>query len=343
MGFRKNAAVRFLLPFAVLAFFLLPGCLGGAAPKPATDPGGASSCDGCGGAPPPSGVNFSAERPQLPIGRSWTYRLSLVYDTAKEVTVVVARQDADGYLFAGASQQDVVGDAMWGRFWHGPHTLDLADKEEGGHPFDFPLHDGKSWAYSRTMNVTAHAAQVSTPGHSERGFAIEGQASDASGNTRHIRYEYAPSVGYVTSFTFDVNGNRGMELALTKTGMATGYTWYTAGPAAGACNDPLPPVPPPSVPPPPSAPATLSVPAGFDAVIVSAGSAGGGRVVIAPPAASASQPWTFENAGEERWDSAILPGTEGTWALGTLLPPGNVGFACGRIEAVAWIQSSPGA
>ncbi len=339
---QKRAIFRVLASGAVVASFLLAGCTGSSSgdANPPSEP--AAGCMTCSN--PDALRNFTLDAPALPVGRSWTYASTLLYDPVEQLTIVVAQNTSEGYLFAGGTKEDVVGDAMWGRFWNGPQDRGLRDSEEGQGflLFDFPLEDGKSWAYSSRTNVTAHEATVQTPTGSERGFRIEGESTDEDQNQRLIRYEYAPSIGYLASFHFEFNGEAVDTLSLRSMTSASSYVWYSRGPSTGHCSAGNPDIPPAIPPPAPSPPAKLEVPAGFDAVLASAGATGGGRVIVTQPATAAAPPWQYENAGAEKWGATILPAPEGTWTLTGISAAGSNAWACGAIGAVKWIEAAVG-
>lgn len=304
---------------------LLAGCLG----APDAPPVGCDSpvadcpvrefreCPECLPTSPPAG-----SAPDLPVGRSFTYADEYLYDSEDEITIVVAEKDADGYLFAGASEDDVVSAAVWGRPWFGRVSRDL--NAEGARLFSFPLEDGKKWDLREGFTLTARAAEVRSPAGAEPGFVIEG----ASDGLTH-RMEYAPSVGYFTSYTREVDGAPFLRLTLRTVDTAKAWVSWVEGPGANVEG---------STPPAGAPAATLDVPAGFDAVLASAGGRGGGRATVAPPGAGLADAWSEEFAGEEEWRTRVFAAEPGAWSLAAGAPPGEFGFA--RVVAVKWVRGA---
>lgn len=327
---------------AWLCALLLAGCATPAASPPAGDSCRADPClpachvVDCSGPARPIALPGAPATgpPDLSVGTAWTYSQKGTYDTAQEITVVVANKDASGYLFAAGTEAQLVSSAIWGADWYGHHKLNLAQDEAGRVGpgiLEFPLFDGKSWdLHGRSM--VARATNVTTPGGTSPGFVITGAR-----NASVLTVEYAPSVGYVTRYHIDISGQPFWDLTLTKVDHNhAGWVWFKAGPRLEQGNHDLslPVSPPAPVPLTPVASAnSLDVPAGFDAVLVSAGSAGG-RVELRGPDGAA---WSFENGGAEKWTQSILPGTAGKWALAAA-SSGQDGWAYGVILAVNWVR-----
>lgn len=318
----------------VVALLLLPaalaGCLG-AETEAADDPGAQETTPVPRTGPPL--VEREAPAPDLPVGRAWTYAATLRYNPDTEFTVVVASRDANGYLFAAASEDDLLTAAVWTEEWYGPRDASL--NLEGWHLLDFPLKDGKTWeAIPEFLTVTARAAPVSTPFGSEPGFIIEG----VNENGFRARYEYAPSVGYLTSLHTSVGERPLDQITLTRMGDAKEWVWFERGPAAYVGGDHPWPAPPP-VRPPSAGAAPFEVPAGHDALVVSAGGARGGRVAVQPPANGATGPWTYQSDGNEAWQTAALAPTAGTWSLAVQDPP-QTGWGYVGVAAVKWVRGT---
>lgn len=296
------AAMRAVLVMVVLA---LPGCVGTEAPAgERADPAPelrlderclepvAATADGSA-----CGAQRAAEThaPALEVGRAWTYAARQTYNPDPELTVVVAEAGPEGYLFAGAAEDDLVYHALWGSEWHGRHARDLNVADWSVASFRFPLHDGAEWTMMEGLGVRAHATTLATPVGQVPGFVVEGR------NERfHVRYEYADAVGYYVSYLFEADGRVHEDLRLTRmeTGRG-GWTWFERGEIAVVAN--------------PHEPAAFDVPEGYDQVIVSAGGLDRSRALVAPPAGGAP-PWQTEfDEGAEAWRHAMLPATPGRW------------------------------
>ncbi|HLE98111.1 MAG TPA: hypothetical protein VI997_12135, partial [Candidatus Thermoplasmatota archaeon] len=305
----------------LIAVASVTGCFG-PSPSEASGAAGAGASTGPG---PGEGSGFVLDAPDLPLGRAWTYAADVIYDPDPELTVVVARKDAAGYLFAAAAEDDLYGEAVWGREWYGPMTTDLLDAETPKWPvFDFPLHEGKTWAFSPRLNVTAHEADIALPdGGTERGFRIEGDDGRSS-----FSGEYAPSVGWFTTYAYAWSAGS-YSLSLVGVEETDMYVWFERGPRVGvASGEGNPP-----------GTATLDVPAGFDAVVASVGGEGGARTVVAPPPLGGAA-WSDEFTGEETWDARAFPATPGTWALAAQAPPDAWGYTA--VTAVTWLHERVG-
>lgn len=314
------------MPRVILVILIAIALAGCARPDTADPDPPATSVPATGGpaAPfvsltPPAGAT-SGGAPTLPIGRSWTYAYESLYDGDQDITVVVARGSGGGYLFAGKSAEDLSGEVLWGRQWLGPHDSQLMDTDQRSLLFSFPLEHGKSWEYRSGLTVTATAATVATPSGSEPGFVIEGRQSE---NDIHVRAEYAPSVGYFTSFLWEGGGRVIEKLTLKAQGVSETATWFRPGPSAFADGTT------PTV-------KVLDVPAGFDLVLMSGGAENGGRVALTPPLTSGETPWTFESEGAESWSQTSFEAFEGRWSLSAA---SGQGFAMGTSKAVAWLPA----
>jgi hypothetical protein len=286
---------------------------------------------GCATAPPPPtptpfpttpGPTAEPAVPALFPGEAFTYKTSGIYNTGREETLVVASRNASGYLFAGASKEDLYESAVWGREWTGPHTLGFDPVgEDARHLFDFPLAEGKSWAFSKDVTVVAHK----TPA----GYHIQ-----ASGGKSTVSYDYDASVGFLSRY--HSSAERPYDaIDLVKASRVTGYAWYVPGPAADAGTGA--PAPVPRGTPAPDV-ATLDVPAGFDAMLLSPGGTSG-SVTVTPP--GGAQPFSWQAAaGGESWAYAALPATEGKWVLAAAPGSDPNGFSFVRAVAVKWVSGS---
>ena len=311
---------------------VLPGCLDAEEPP-------------AGGTTPDAREAPSAERanatptaaggmpaPVLPVGRAWTYQAALFYNPDEELTIVVSEVTPGGYRFSAGAQDDLVHHALWGNEWFGPHRADLGADGYAYKPFDFPLVDGKSWAWSEKLTVTAKAADVRTPAGIEPGFVIEGATERVN-----LRYAYAPSVGYYVDYLFEVDGVPREALRLVR--MDEGkqdWVWFELGDV--------------TVVPDPHEPHAFEVPAGFDEVLVSAGGLKGSRATVVPPG-GAGGAWQQEfPAQDETWAHGVLPATEGRWVASVqgrpslpvdppAPPPASpVGWAYMHVAPVKWVR-----
>ncbi len=266
------------------------------------------------------------EAPVLPVGRAWTYETTHLYDGDGPITIVVARATPTGYLFAGATTADLVGEVAWGRVWFGERDLGLRLLPRGPDPlgwkgFDFPLFDGKTWDMGR-YDVTARATSVSTPNGPEDGYRIERTVEDGL-----VYWDYAPSVGYFTRFHSEYAGVVYADLRLASMSTANAWTWYDLGPRGQSAESP-------------GGAAQLEVPAGYDAVVISAGASRGGRIDVLPPATSREAPWTFASDTDEAWAHAVYPAHEGAWTFAT--SDRNDGFGGVWLQVAKWVTGSLG-
>lgn len=307
----------------LLPMLLLPGCLGDA---PTATPTADVASDV---RPVLQPGNASVDVPPVhPVGRAWTFRGIQEYNPDTEIVVVVAEARADGYLMAGATEDDVHYDALWGNPLMGETTR--AMQREGFRAWlDFPLVDGKSWTWGETMNVTARRAPVATPAGSEDGFVISGENEQL-----RVRWEYAPTLGQLVSLsTVRADGRVLDDLKLVKIEEGRAWTWYERGEIAAAWN--------------PHEPTVFEVPSGYDAVLVSAGGRDGARTVVQSPAGEA---WSADFPDDEVWKHATMPAAAGRWSASVVArpflddaPPVDVDYPIGwshtQIAPVKWIRS----
>lgn len=309
---------------------LLAGCVDAPqAPEapPAADDDPCAGVVDCPCGPTGEVCGARVDAPDLVPGTAWTYRARSFYDGDADVTIVVASAGPDGYLFAGATPEDVGPSAVWYRDWHGPHGRDLnAVQDATFRVFDWPLHDGKTWELLEGMPVTARAADVPTPSGPEPGFVIEGTRDDERGARRFVA-QYAPSLGTLTEYLWEVDGAPFYHLELARVGTTASYVWFERGPRVDAegYGDPS-----------PDALQVLEVPAGASAVLVSAGG-DGGRVAVTPPGAA---PWTWEApSGGESWNPIVaFPATEGRWAVAAAGAAPSWAYAA--VQVVTWVEGS---
>jgi hypothetical protein len=247
--------------------------------------------------PVADGADARGALPKLKAGMTFTFEGQFLYDQLDKFTIVVVNT-TDGQLFAGSTPEDTRYAAIWGHLLWGPRDANLND--EYAKILSFPLFDGKTWDVYEGMTVVARAADVRTPLGSEAGFVIEGTRDHYA-----ISADFAPSIGYLTHFETRSNEALQDSVSMTAIGTATEGTWFETGSDVYAVyNEP---------------PATLDVPPGFDAVIISAGGLGGARAVGGPVAAST--PWSWENPSmEETWESVAMEATPGPWVYQALAP-----------------------
>jgi hypothetical protein len=270
-----------------------------------------------------------AEAPDLPVGRAWTYKAEVPWTQDKEITIVVAQKNATGYLFAGATEEDILDPISWGELYFGPQSLNLSENEGNQPILRFPLYDGATWNLGH-LNVTAHLANVSTPAGTEAGFVIEG----AEGK-RHVRAEYAPSVGYLTSYLFVAgDGATTWRLSLQKMGTASSWVWATRGPIMEIGNDAWPADPPSPLPiGSPAGARPFEVPAGYDALVVSVGGTHGRAAIQGPGGAS----WMPTFDGPMSWSNQAFPAPEGRWSF-ALTNATQDGWVFAHAVAVKWLR-----
>lgn len=268
-----------------------------------------------------------AERPTHAVGRAWTYEGDEQYNEDAAFTVVVARADRDGYLFAGAAEDDVVYAALWGSPWIGERDLD--GDPEGVNHLDFPIEDGKSWALNERMTVTARARDVRTPMGTERGFVIEGTSERS-----RVSYDYSPSLGAITRYEGGpLEGDPWDVVRLTGVAENSEWVWYERGELVVVAN--------------PHEPQAFELDEGFDAVLASAGGSGGGRALVVPP--GGAQPWSVEFGDDEDWRHATFDAVAGQWSAEVLGEPyvedapelpadAPIGWAYMHLAPVRWLR-----
>lgn len=316
----------------VALFVVAAGCLGADEAPPPQPPQECAEADAaipCIGCPDCTGANASrTPAPDLPLGRTWTYAVESFYEPAfTEMRVVVAEKDDAGYLFAGASPDDLAPAVVWHRGWHGTRDLGLAGG--GFRALDFPLFDGKSWEVLDGLAVVALAADVVGPDGTEEGFVIEGTREDDGGTTT-FRAEYAPSAGALARLVFETAGGYFERLEMTGMSESATYAWFERG-ARAECQGYVD-TPPTSL----AAATPLEVGEGHDVVLVSAGGVGG-RGAVVPPTGTT---WTGEGGATETWTTATLPATGGRWTLTCAGGPDQWYFVAA--QAVTWVEADVG-
>lgn len=305
----------------ILAALVVAGCLGD---DPAPPPDAVPSARGEEGTPAVGDEGLAA--PALPVGRAWTYDAAIFYDPPETVTVVVA-SNASGYLFAGATPEDLVGEILWGRFWHGEVDEQLSTPD--WRLFEFPLVDGKTWDLFEGVVVTARATDVQALGRTMPGFAMT-----ATVDANAYRWEYAPEIGYLTKYERTRDGEMRDSLYLRAMRDGAPWLWFEMGAFLEATDRGAFP---------PEAPIggdaqRLEVPEGSDAVVASGGGAGGGRAELR---GVGGESWTWEAADEESWGAAVFEAPSATWTLAAVSPPEGFGWLCAA--AVTWVRDgAPG-
>ncbi len=284
---------------SIIVALTVTGCVEDGAPSQAARDTAASATAQA--EEPPTTAPIGLAAPVLPLGRSWTYAADEFYYGERTITVVVAKVTPTGYLLAASAREQLPPEIAWGdQFWFGERDLDLNRVETADRSawigFDFPLVDGKTWSSGR-WNVTARATQVETPDGVVAGFRM---TRDTDRGT--VFWEYAPAVAYLTRYYAEFDGVVFTDLKLKQVGRSTEWAWYERGPRASAADTP-------------GEAAVLDVPPGYDAVILSAGAARGGRVSVVLPPTSGAAPWSFTTDASETWEHAILPAHEGKWGL----------------------------
>jgi len=301
--------VLLMVPITALA-----GCLGGEeTPPPGEDPEAGPDA-----ATPPE--DPGAGRPVLTPGLAFTFSSDGVYDLLAEWTVVVVPR-GDGYLLAGASEDDLVGEIVWDNGFFGAVDADLnrPERRDVWRWFDFPLVDGKTWQNGE-RTVVVRAADVRTPSGTEPGFVMR-----ITLETGSIEWEYAPSIGFITSFFVDSRGAVWERFRLERVHSSSSWVWYEAGDRIERAQDTE-----------RAAAGVFEVPAGFDALALSVGGTPGGRVVVGRPDPRAPT-YTWEHPGTEGedWVGVLLPATPGRWSYATLDP------VSAEPRGYAWIAAHP--
>lgn len=285
----------------ILLASLFAGCLSGApGPVADVDDGGADEATDDGAGP---ADRFEATLPTLAPGTTFTYRYDGPWALQDRFTVVVTTT-SDGYLFAGATEQDLYQHVLEGTrlFGHRDAALNRVD-DTGARlekTFSFPLHDGKNWTdEGRSWHV--QEAEVTTPGGTERGFRIHG-----IGPERTWVFDYAPSLGMVTHGA-ETHTERGAlwQATLASAGTATEAVWfaYTAWAWTGMHTNAT----------------TLDIGEETEAVLVEAYGDTGTRGWIRAPTRA---PAVYEGS-EGTIHVATHPGETGTWTLGSATAPGS--------------------
>lgn len=263
--------------------------------------------------------------PDLEPGTAFVYAAGGHWDLVPSFTVVVAQASDEGYLLTGQTRTDLVGEVFLERAWFGVRDAELNREPTDGHPegwqlFDFPLHDGKTW-YRGQQRVTAHAAPVPTPDGTEPGYVMT--LGGGPGDDYGITYTYAPSVGYLTSYTYTWNGRSMFDISLTEVTRSETWTWYEEGPvhelsaARGTEVEPFQQAP------------------GYDHLVVYAGGSEGTVAMVSPPELSRT-PWTYQVDGKhEAFTGTLLEATQGSWTLALQKP--QEGHAYLGTVAVRWI------
>jgi hypothetical protein len=329
-----RAAVILVL---LLAGAALVGCLGDDA-APTDAPEAAPEDPPEPEAPQPPETSQGVQAPELAEGTAFTFDAAGAFNRLGSVTVVVASNTSEGYLFTGATPEDLVEEVVFSRAWLGELDASLNRLGDDGEPvwrfFDWPLEDGATWTVVEDpdVEVTAERTDVPTPSGPAAGFRIHGEGGDSA-----LEYTYAPEVGYLTSLTWTILDTTLFDLTLTGVGTSETALWYEAGPRASTCGDPT-----SSTPVTPTA-TTLEVPGDADAVVAASGSVGEGETVAQPPpSANGSQPHVVQHGPEEQWFYDELPGRSGTWELTARGQPGPVApgtYVCATLQAVTWVDA----
>lgn len=319
-------AVRLLVVLVLAA--ALAGCLTGDEDPDAPEGPGSSpeppddGSDGTGGSgdlddepPDPGEEEHGARRPSLSPGLAWQYNATGRAVASDEVNVVVARAGQAGYLFAGATPEDLHGEATRNRSWLGWQTEDLNPKGEGPHLFDFPLEDGKTWS-TPAGTVTAERETLDTDLGSFEGYRMTVDGVDRT-------WTYAPAVGYLVSYE-ETRGDATMvKLELEAVDTRENATWYTPESAVHlqGAND-----------------GTADV-ENASTVLLAGGGDPGATVSVTPPATGMQGPWITQVRDAPSWAYEEREPVEGTWRVSASAPPeADVGAA---LVAVTWNELAP--
>jgi hypothetical protein len=312
---------------AIVIVLLLTGCVAaesaGSGDAPKVKPTGEPRIDDLDDATP-----FAAA-PAHPIGRAWTYDGIQQYNPDMPITVVVAEVRPDGYLFAGLDEGDLVYDVLWWNPLLGPRDAQMKSARDDRTLLAFPLEDGKTWAYGDHLTLTARAATIQVMGRSEEGFVIAGANERVS-----VLVEYSTALGQLTRRVTTLDGGILLDdHRLVKVEEGRAWTWYERGELVAVGS--------------PAEPAAFDVPAGFDALLVSAGGTDGARAHVQAPSGAA---WDASFEGAESWQNGVLPAQQGTWVASLAgssdlsaspLPPpvdAPVGWAYMHVAPVKWLR-----
>lgn len=284
------------------------------------------------GSPCVEPVAEQVDQPDLIVGTTWHYRSELYYDIAKTLNITVAKKTSGGYLFASPSKDDLVGEVTWDRPWYGLQAANLTPIDyRGSRWISFPLFDGKTWEFDASRGhpdaggraariATARLGAIKTPSGTEEGYAI-----DVDADQFRFHAEYAPSIGFFTRVESMWRGESHDRLELTGMSRSTEAVWFERGTATYVSD--------------PAAPKTFDLASGYGSVVVSAGSAEGGRDVVVPPPGDGRVPWVYEGRGKEAWGSVILPATPGTWALVVADSDDCDGCEILQVVPVKWLET----
>jgi prepilin-type processing-associated H-X9-DG protein len=302
----------------VVAALLLSGCSG-----PAVDP----DSDGVPQDPEQGAEDAQSHvaAPILQVGQAWTYRTAGYWDHTTEVTVVVARADAQGYLLAGAQETDLADEVAWDRAYFG--AFDLAMRpSDGGTPgwVQFPLADGATWSIG-DVPVTATAGNVSSPVGDVPGFIIRGETA----NTR-IEVDYAPSMASVTHYARHHPGQDGPADTLDLVSTGTQTSWVTLERGDEAYYSPVfgDPAEVATL-----QPGQIDVTAEDDVVYVWAIADVGARVAVHTGGANT---WTFDGHGSPNFGFEAFPASPGAWTV-TAAPGDVASWAYVQLHAIRYV------
>ena len=318
-------AVRAVL-FAAIITALFAGCTGDDASQPA--PPAAAQDPGTDVQGP-----WRLDAPVLSVGRSWTYELGGFWDATPSLTIVVARADANGYLLAAATRDELVNEVAWDVPYLGEFTPAFAPL--GAHDdaalLAFPIEENATWNYFR-IPLAARPAQVEVLGRLVPGVRIEGATDRVT-----MLIEYAPEVGFLTRYEQRHGEAIAWSMRLTATGNTSDWAWFERGNevyTGGLADSPGAWTPSPdgidSDP-----PAELVVVDEDDEVLLWWVGSTGSRGVVAPPT---GQPYTLDGRGEPNFEIRRYEATPGSWRL-TGTPGDANGWAYLQGHAVRWVDS----
>lgn len=253
-------------------------------------------------------------------GLAWTYTVDGAYAATDTITLVVTLAGVDGYLFAATDPDHLTASIAQDHPWHGWQTQDLNPQDDPDAPlFDFPLHDGKTWAY-RNATATAHATTLQTTFGSLDGFEIttDEDAVDRS-------WTYAPSAGYILSYTETKDDNLLVSLEAESLETADTAIWYDSHATTRLKG--------------PGQTATVDVPANATRVILAGGGEPGAQTTIVPPHTSMQEPWVGAAQDEPTMDHETRDAVQGEWTLLTSAPPETSVYA--SLTAIETIEIEP--
>ncbi len=252
-------------------------------------------------------------------GLGWTYNVDGAYAHTDQITITVALAGVNGYLFAAEDPDPLTASIAQNHPWHSWQTQDLNPHDTNAPLFDFPLTDGKTWAYEN-HTATAHATTLDTAFGPMDGYEITTDEDDTERT-----WTYARNTGYLVTYTETHDDTLLINLELESLDTANSAYWYNEH-ATLHTNEP-------------GEPQTLTVPPNATHIILAAGGDPGTHTTILPPPSSLQEPWTATTNDEHRIHHETREATEGEWTLhATALPDAHI---IASLTALEYIEIEP--